>query len=419
MNIRMATEGRHVRINQLNDSTSDVSDYESEAMEHLNAGRFVRAPKSYDDECQQLIDENEAVQYDHYRTTKDPHQENEMLKQQLAEMKRVIDELSSVRQSHQQHYAETYAAEDSWNSFCTMPSAQPEGSGSSIRWDQMKPFPKNIPANRMWEEWTKYIQNFEIAASLSNAFDPVRRSQLLFLSMGDQLQSIVRAAKILPNLNDKQCYKVFIKNVESHLRSMTDSSAEHEAFTSMQQGRGESVVSFHARLMEKVRLCRYSLGDQERFVRAQLLKGMVNRELARTARTFDHETNFIVQAATRDEAYQRETSQATSTEDESINQVKGNISRALKRESRGEPSGFQNKKFRIVKNRPSSRRERCSRCNKWMHRNQPCPALKLKCNTCGKFGHFAVVCRSNRINSVSGNDLLREVKPDTKEEEVQ
>lgn len=91
----------------------------------------------------------------------------------------------------------------------------------------MKPFPKNIPANKMWEEWTKYIENFEIAASLSNATVPVRRSQLLFLSLGEELQGIVRAAKLRPNLNDSKCYTILVKNIDEHLQSMTDSTAEH------------------------------------------------------------------------------------------------------------------------------------------------------------------------------------------------
>ncbi|XP_062542266.1 uncharacterized protein K02A2.6-like [Armigeres subalbatus] len=242
--------------------------------------------------------------------------------------------------------------------------------------------------------------------------------------MGDQLQGIVRAAKLRPNLNDKECYTVFIRNIEDHLRSMTDTAAEHEAFSCMQQGIGESVMSFHARLMEKVRLCRYSAVDQERFVRAQLMKGMTNRELAKTARTFGHETNVIVQAATRDEAYQGETTRTASmNHHEVINQVRSRVSRfTVKRENRSASNEPQSKQYRREGLRSNIRPELCTRCNKWMHRNRPCPALKLKCNACGKFGHFAVVCRSARINATQTYDLPKgmpeEVKVVTKDEEL-
>lgn len=54
---------------------------------------------------------------------------------------------------------------------------------------------------------------------------------------------------------------------------MADTAAEHLAFYCMRQEMGESAMDFHARFMEKVRLCHYGSSDQERFVRAQLLKG--------------------------------------------------------------------------------------------------------------------------------------------------
>ncbi|XP_055633497.1 uncharacterized protein LOC129773863 [Toxorhynchites rutilus septentrionalis] len=191
----MAAEGKYVRINQCNYGTYDVSDHESDQQ---NAGRFVHAPSFYDD------DENEEqncdFESDHYDDTKDLDQENKMLKQQLAEMQKAIDMVSSMRKDNLVYNAEIDPAEDSWRSHRTTPSSLTGGNGPSIRWDQMKPFPKNIPANKMWEEWIKFIENVEIGASLSITNDPVPRSQLLYLYMSDDLQSIVRAAKLRPNL---------------------------------------------------------------------------------------------------------------------------------------------------------------------------------------------------------------------------
>lgn len=54
-------------------------------------------------------------------------------------------------------------------------------SSSNIRWDYLKPFPSGIPANKMWEHWNRYVENFEIATSLSNVSDPAKRTQLLYL----------------------------------------------------------------------------------------------------------------------------------------------------------------------------------------------------------------------------------------------
>lgn len=141
---------------------------------------------------------------------------------------------------------------------------------------------------------------------------------------------------------------------------------------------------------------------------------MSNRELAKTARTFGHETNFIVQSATRDEAYQ-----ANNTYDSSVNEVFRRTSRAPVKRDGGfsRADGPHNKQSRINSRAGSSRQELCPKCNRWMHRKRPCPALKLKCNECGKFGHFAVVCTKNRINAIE-DVSSQDAKLEAKEEEV-
>lgn len=93
-----------------------------------------------------------------------------------------------------------------------------DNSTQSIRWDNIKPFPKEIPANELWEAWTKYIKNFDIAASLSNVYDPVKRSQLLYLFVEEELQGIARAAKLRPESNYASCYGGFVRNIEKYLK---------------------------------------------------------------------------------------------------------------------------------------------------------------------------------------------------------
>ncbi|XP_062557160.1 uncharacterized protein LOC134222022 [Armigeres subalbatus] len=81
--------------------------------------------------------------------------------------------------------------DDGWKSSNDVhPRGSGENSSSSIRWDHLKPFPSGIAANKMWEEFNRYVENFEIAASLNNVNDPVKRSQQLFLSIGDELQAV-------------------------------------------------------------------------------------------------------------------------------------------------------------------------------------------------------------------------------------
>ena len=44
-----------------------------------------------------------------------------------------------------------------------------------------------------------------------------------------------------------------------------------------------------------------------------------------------------------------------------------------------------------------------------------CPAAKKKCNTCGKEGHFASVCKSVKTNASAGLDNIEESGEETTE----
>ncbi|XP_062537287.1 uncharacterized protein LOC134205738 [Armigeres subalbatus] len=285
-----------------------------------------------------------------------------------------------------------------------------ESSSSSIRWDHLKPFPSGIAANKMWEHWNRYIENYEIAASLSNVNDPVKRTQLLYLSMGDELQGIVKAAKLRPSLSSPNCYTTFLTNIQKYLRSMTDTAAEHEAFSRMKQGNEESAVAFHARLMCKVRSCNYSVDDEDRFVRSQLLTGLRNRELVKQARTYGHDTNFIVQSATRDEAFESETKQQ---EEPRLLAIRSYQNRPPYNQSSrkrtniagtaGRASGLPAKRQHTDESnqqRSQRQRQRCPRCLLLHHRNGQCPALSRNCNECGKRGHYAAACRQKQVNAM-------------------
>lgn len=279
----------------------------------------------------------------------------------------------------------------------------------------------------MWAEWYDFFENFEVAVSLHNANDPVYKTKLLYLSLGQELQAIIKASNLRPSLSDPNCYTIFVKNIENHLRSMTDTAAEHRAFLKMKQGKDESTVAFHARLIRNVKLCGYSTSDQSRFVRAQLLDGLRNKELVKAARIYGYDINFIVQSSTRDEAYEAETNEPTIETDilaidrkfgtsrkrmhdrlESgypivkQSRTNSNVMQAL--ENRPGSSGWRSSYGQQTGNRLNSqtkgRRTRCARCNNFFHRNPQCPALSRTCDNCGKRGHFAVACRTARMTTV-------------------
>lgn len=178
--------------------------------------------------------------------------------EKIEHLEKVIAEMSKTLSAYERQSNRTRPDIDENWSVPHDSTDRAAGIQATVRWDHIKPYPNGIPASRMWEEWNRFIENFEIATSLGNAVSAEQRSKILFLCMGQELQGIVRAAKLRPSLAEPDCYSVFVNNVQRYLQSMTDTAAEHEAFAGMKQGPEESAVAFHARLQEKVRLCGYS-----------------------------------------------------------------------------------------------------------------------------------------------------------------
>lgn len=383
----MSVAGKYVR------SRPVVSDSESEGAEcdEVSTGRYVRAP------C--ILQDDQVDEFIHYEPSTEPDIQKQ-LESRILELENIIAEIRHTR-------GESTVENLVTNSSIPMASSSTTGD-CTVRWDNIKPFPKNIPASKMWEAWTCFIEDFEMAASLSNTHNPKRRVELLLLSMGDELRSIVRAARLRPSSSDDKCYETFIKNVDEYLKSMTDPAAEHEAFTNMKQEEGESAINFHARLSEKVRLCGYSLSDQERFVRTQLIRGLRNQELKKAARTYGHDSNLIVQSATRAEAFQAEIcptiTERSPLETGSTRYQVARVQQTWKSKNNRDFSyrtGVNPSSRQLnVERSQLSRRHRCPRCSRPSHRGEECPAMRKNCNSCGQRGHFAAVCRNKRIDII-------------------
>lgn len=385
-------------------------DVEDLSYDEAEVGRFVRAPYLHRPDPE--VEEDDP--YADYSVVVPDYQRE--LEERVLELETAIKRVSgSRRDAREESQAEEVsspaiphiASEDTPST--TVPN--PSSGGGIIRWDNIKPFPKDVPATKMWEAWIRFLEDFELAASLANLQDPKRRVELLLLSMGDELRSIERAAKLRPTVQDDNYYSKFVDNIGQYLKAMTDPSAEHEDFTRMYQEEGESAVKYHARLTEKVILCDYSPKDEGRFVRTQLLRGLRNQELKKAARTYDHDCNTVVQAATRAEAFQaemavsREESNALAVSSSNFRGTEGQHKRgsAVQRTMRNPPKRFKYDRSPAYQPREKpSRRSRCSKCFGPVHDDdEECPLYRKKCYTCGRRGHISASCwDADRVNSV-------------------
>lgn len=401
----MSSSGKYVRA----PPAAPESDVEGSSCDESEVGRFVRAP-SQDSSAEEGIAEECG------QSSRSSPGYQMQLEARVLELENVIKKMSgatddATRMTREESYSEVGPSITPSAPPPTSPTTSPSPTGgSAIRWDNIRPFPKNVAASKMWEAWVRFLEDFEAAAFLSNLKDPKRRVELLLLSMGDELKSIVRAAKLRPGAEEgDNLYNKFVGNIDKHLKAMTDPAAEHEDFSKMVQEEGEPAVKFHARLTEKVLLCDYSPTDQDRFVRTQLLRGLRNQELKKTARMYGHDSNTIVQAATRAEAFQAEMA-ALGGESNALvvssGRVRSNEGQFKRRQAVQQTNSKPLKRFKSERSssfQPGSsvsRRNRCPRCFRPAHRGEECPALRKICNACGQRGHFAAACRVDRVSTV-------------------
>ncbi|XP_053698986.1 uncharacterized protein LOC128745955 [Sabethes cyaneus] len=363
------------------------------------------------------VEANTKDQANSVKESSDTSERMKQIEKVLADLSRTISLLQPSTTGNSTLRPVSPKADHTWN-FAHEP-LNAQSSYTTVRPEHIKPFPSGVRPNKMWAEWFDFIENFEIAVSLHNTNDPVYKVKLLYLSLGKELQAIVKATNLRPSLTDPNCYTKFVKSIEVHLRSMTDTVAEHQSFTKLKQGDNESAVAFHARLIRNVKLCGYSASDQGQFVRTQLLNGLRNDDLVKAARVYGYDTNFIVQSATRDETFAAETLERAP--DTNVLRIDQRFESSRKRiNTRQEPS-FTSAKFRRTNlnyeqmpqrrafppkwegetnfsiPRTQGRRTRCPRCNNVYHRNPQCPALSRTCDKCGKRGHFAITCRTGRL----------------------
>ncbi|XP_055604509.1 uncharacterized protein LOC129752763 [Uranotaenia lowii] len=393
--VRAPSSGDDARDNKMN----SLSNEEESAGNHLEcSGRYVRAPVISESE------EQAANMYAHYynEAEEDVHTQ---LQDKIRELEEVIQQMQNTNRCLENNEPIPDSSSKSTTS----------GEGS-IRCD-IKPYPKNVPASKMWEAWTKFIEDFQLSVTLLNAHDPKRRIDLLMLYMGDDLKGVVRAAKLKPTVENGECYETFVRNIDQYLKSMTDPAAEHEAFSCMQQEEGESAIGFHARLSEKVRLCGYSEPDQDVFVRAQLMRGLRNQEVKQQARIYGLKTNEIVVSATRAEAFHTEVktrvAECSAMAIRSYS-TRDSRSRNKRRSDSAKEFASHTKRYRYTDNRSYgrgrsssdnssvSRRYRCTRCfeDRSTHDNGICPKLEKRCYNCNREGHIARACRLNRVNEL-------------------
>lgn len=153
----MSAIGKYVRApTVLSDSDTEGSLHDEEV-----SGKYVRSANA-----QQTGGDGELIhevsdEYNHYRSAIVSDCQKQ-LEARIQELEHVIKEMGGTSRNS----AVDKATTNRTTNVSTRRVSPVNRNEGIIRLDNIKPFPKNVSATKMWEAWMSFIEDFEMAASL-------------------------------------------------------------------------------------------------------------------------------------------------------------------------------------------------------------------------------------------------------------
>lgn len=193
----MYSPGKYVRAPEFSDESNEMNMFESEGettrntvSNNGNSGEQEADIEQHPSECFIRDDIDDVTEAHSLRSMN----RSSNFGRKLEQFGNELDEIRHCLERVQPKFSEPYEQDDSWYQ---VTSRQLENVGN-IRLDNIEVFPNDISPNKMWEEWRRFIEKFEITTLLSNVVDPTRKTLVLFIALGKKLSAMVKAAKLRP-----------------------------------------------------------------------------------------------------------------------------------------------------------------------------------------------------------------------------
>ena len=237
-------------------------------------------------------------------------------------------------------------------------------------------FDTRCDATKLGLEWKRWLRAFKLFVLAKGIADDKQKVALLLHTGGLDLQEIYYT---LAGEEVEKTYVECVQILTDYFSPQTNVSFERHGFRQLEQAPGETVDQFVCKLRQKVRSCEY--WDADEAIRDQLVEKCINVKVRRrflergatggTLKDFQDIARAV-------EAVEMQMQALAPPQHSGINAV---------RTKRKVTSGSDFK---------SDKELRCFRCNRVGHmsRDKNCPARDRDCKSCGKKGHFQVVCRN-------------------------
>lgn len=231
-----------------------------------------------------------------------------------------------------------------------------------------------------WEKWKRGLNIYLEAANIDK---PEKKRATLLHMGGLSLQEIyynVPGAHVESNEDpNTDIYQIAVSKLDEYFAPKQSRVYERHVFRLMKQEGGEKFEKFLIRLRKQADRCKFankdeSLIDQitEKCASVELRKKILQAGDSVTLDSIIHDANTLESVSRQLDEFGNKNSEVT------INKI-----HARKSTFNHSASGRSNDK------------RRCIRCGN-DHLGKSCPAIGVKCNKCGKKGHYAKCCLSGK-----------------------
>lgn len=240
-------------------------------------------------------------------------------------------------------------------------------------------------------KWTRWRARWLRYREASRINEHPEREQIntLIYSLGEQAEDIILSRGIPENTHDE-----VLRAFNDYFGVRTNIIVERAKFNRLVQN-GDGMDVFINKIYRQAEYCEYG-ALREELIRDRIVVGVDDDQLSDKLQSEAALTLAnAVQISRRHEAAKQAKTMLRPTN--------GTVESVRSNHSKQKPYGSQNKPM----SKPDSNQPKCSRCgNTNAHNKYDCPAIKSKCRSCKKLGHWENVCRSKpaQVTEVAEDD---------------
>nr|CAH7731836.1 unnamed protein product [Callosobruchus chinensis] len=260
----------------------------------------------------------------------------------------------------------------------------------------------DFTAPQAWPQWRKRFERF-MSVSGQNMKPDEEKINILMYVLGEEAEEVMLQFNPQP-----ATFSQTLNAFENHFIPRRNIIFERYKFNTRIQQQGEPIECFITSLHSLAEHCQYGQLKEE-LIRDRIVVGMQDR---RTSERLQLKATLTLSECVL-EAKQAELQANQSRELQCSIQISRGATSGTMTSAVAGLNVAQNRGRSVAKQnfspanggRGPNLQNKCQFCGLVSHPREQCPANKSTCRSCKKQGHWAVVCRSNKVRSIQTENL--------------